>query len=65
MLLYVERIYDQRPAKHTMRRMEENLKVHTIYENQQENDIKLLGSLVGLPYMIKLGLGRWLLIWMM
>ena len=48
-LLYVERIYDPKTGQTYSESVEREYKVHTIYENQQENDIKLL-SLVSSLY---------------
>ena len=48
-LLYVERIYDPKTGQIYNETDGREFKVHTIYENQQENDIKLL-SLVSSLY---------------
>lgn len=48
-LLYVDRIYDSKTGQTYSESDERELKVHAIYENQQENDIKLL-SLVSSLY---------------
>jgi uncharacterized protein yeeC len=48
-LLYVERIYDPKTGQTYNETDGREFKVHTIYENQQENDIKLL-SLVSSLY---------------